>query len=90
MLTSNIFLTKSADLIKKLGHLLLNQIGTHRAFKSYMQRECHKAHNLNVPRLLDPSSSHGSKNFWSHIKAKRNEQSGVPSIEKGNETFSQS
>ena len=52
-----------------------------------MLREYRKAHNSYVSRLFDPSSSHGSKKFWSYIKAKRNEQSGVPSLEKGDEMF---
>jgi len=60
---------------------------TYKSFKRYMQRECRKAHNSYFSRLFDTTSSHGSKKFWSYIKSQRNEQSGVPTLEKDNEMF---
>ena len=60
---------------------------TYKTFKRYTQRECRNAHNTYVSRLFDMNSGCGSKKIWSYIKSKRNEQSGVPSLEKRNELF---
>ena len=56
--------------------------------KKTVQRECHKAHDRYVADLITSSDDHVNKRFWTYIKGKRNEQYGIPSIDKDHHTYS--
>jgi len=49
-----------------------------------------KSHNKYVSKLLNPNNNHGNKHFWSYIKSKKKNQSGMPSLELHHQTFSDS
>ena len=56
-------------------------------FKSYTQKECCCAHDSYVSNLFSSTKSNNNKRFWSCIKSKRNEQCGVPTLERNNQLF---
>ena len=55
----------------------------YRDIKKQVQRECRKAHNTYVSKLIDEKNLSGNtlKCFWSYIKSKRNDQCEIPSLE---------
>ena len=53
--------------------------------KRQVQKECHKAHDTFVLKLIDDKNS--NKQFWSYIKSKRNDQCGVPTLEKDKKIY---
>ena len=59
----------------------------YRNFKSYIQKECRRAHDSYVSNLFSSTKSDNNKRFWSYIKSKRNEQCGVPTLECNNQLF---
>ena len=61
----------------------------YRDLKKQVQRECRKAHNAYVSKLIDSNGSSSNKRFWSYIKSKRNDQCEIPSLEKKNQIYTQ-
>ena len=57
--------------------------------KKQVQRECRKAHNAYVSKLIDSNGSSSNKRFWSYIKSKRNDQCEIPSLEKNSQIYTQ-
>ena len=52
-----------------------------------VQRECCKAHDSYVSKLIDNKKLSGNKQFWSYIKSKRNDQCGIPTLEKDKKIY---
>ena len=80
------WLTGNVDYMIKLGSLPYHQIGI---LKSYIQKECCRAHDLYVSNLFSSTKSNNNKRFWSYIKSKRNKQCGVPTLECSNQLFTE-
>lgn len=62
----------------------------YKELKKQVQRECRKAHNTYVSKLINSNNSSGNKRFWSYVKSKRNDQCEIPTLEKDNQIFTDS
>jgi len=49
--------------------------------KRETQRECRRAHNDYVLKMVNSGQKTCSKQFWSYIKSQRNEQTGIPALQ---------
>ena len=65
----------------------------YKEIKKLVQRESHKAHDSYISTLInsdDSGCSNNNKRLWSYIKSKRKDQCGIPSLEKDNQTITDS
>ena len=62
----------------------------YRDIKKHMQKECRHTRDTYVSNLLNPTRSPNNKKFWSYIKSMRNEQCGIPSLERNNQLYTDS
>jgi len=65
----------------------------YKEIKKLAQRESRKAHDSYVSNLIssdDANCNNNNKRLWSYIKSKRKDQCGIPSLEKDNQTITDS